>query len=237
MTLRSNTFCWHGISTPVTAGKAFYPRVLGWDLADDPAGPMFVAPGGAVAHIQPPENGPPAWCSFLAVDDLDASTETCRAHGGQVLVGPTDLPVGRFSVVTTPSGAVFGLYQGAESDVLAEPGPGSIHWVELQSTDIATDLTWFSEVFGLVGREQQMQSGAYHVLEADGEPRGGVRASASEASFFVPWVQVDSLDDTLGSVDAEGGQRITPIFEDPTVGRMAVVADPGGASFGIIQPA
>ena len=51
------------------------------------------------------------------------------------------------------------------------------------------------------------------------------------------WVEVDSLDTTLGKLDAHGGRRLTPVHEDPAVGRMAMVADPSGASFGIIQPA
>ena len=56
MSIQSNTFCWQGISTDVGRAKAFYPRVLGWDVTDDGQGPPVVAaPGGMVGHLQAPE--------------------------------------------------------------------------------------------------------------------------------------------------------------------------------------
>ncbi|MCA9568882.1 MAG: VOC family protein, partial [Myxococcales bacterium] len=145
--MRDNIFCWHGISTDVEGGQRFYPAVLGWDVTMEPGGPVFASAGGALAHLQPAQ-GPPSWCAFLSVPDVDASTARAEASGGRVVVGPTDLPVGRYSVVTTPSGAVFGLYQAAKEDVLAADGPGSVHWVELHSTDVQRDLAWLGEVFG-----------------------------------------------------------------------------------------
>ena len=169
MSIQSNIFCWQGISTDVDRGTAFYSNVLGWDLAAQGAGPStFVAPGGEVAHIQPAENGPPAWCPYLSVDDVDASTAVAAEKGGKLVVPPTDLPAGRFSIVTTPSGAAFGLYQSVESDAMAKPGPGSIHWVELQSTAPDADVAWLKSVFGFSDRVQDMAGGPYHVLEANG---------------------------------------------------------------------
>ena len=50
-------------------------------------------------------------------------------------------------------------------------------------------------------------------------------------------IQVDDLDATLGRVGEHGGRSVSDTFEDPAVGRMAVVADPSGATFGLIQPA
>jgi predicted enzyme related to lactoylglutathione lyase len=237
MTISNNTFCWHGISTDVDQGKAFYTSVLGWQVAPDTDGaPMFVAPGGAVGHLQAPDGAPASWCSFLAVDDLDASTALAVERGGSLMVPPTPLPAGRFSVVTTPSGAVFGLYEADASDELAEPGPGSIHWVELQSTRPEVDVSWLSEVFGFTDQVEQMASGPYHVLNADGVPRGGVAASHGDRSAFVAWVEVKDLADTLEKVEAHGGRALGEPVADPAVGRMVVVADPAGATFGLVQP-
>jgi predicted enzyme related to lactoylglutathione lyase len=236
MSIENNTFCWHGISTDVEMGKAFYPSVLGWTLVDSDDGIMFVAPGGAVSHIQPADQGPPAWCSFLAVADLDASTKLA-AEEGTILVPPTALASGRFSVVSTPSGAVFGLYEATDADVLATPGPGSIHWVELQRTEVESDLAWLAKVSGLSHRTEQMAAGPYNILEAGGAPRGGVMASPSGRSAFVTYVQVEDLDATLGKVGQSGGHIVMDAFSDPAVGRMALVSDPSGATFGLIQPA
>lgn len=237
MSIQDHTFCWHGIATDIEKGKAFYTGALGWKVeADGEGAPMFVGPGGAVAHIQAPEAGPPAWCSFLSVEDVDASTAKATAHGGTLLVEPTNLPAGRFSVVTTPTGAVFGLYQAVDKDELAKPGPGSIHWVELQSTAPQTDIDWLKGVFGFSHKTEDMAMGPYHVLEANGEARGGVSTSAIDRSVFIAWVEVADLDQTLAKVNAHGGKTLTDTFGDPAVGRMAVVSDPSGATFGLVQP-
>lgn len=53
---------------------------------------------------------PPHWDVYFAVDDCDASTETARAQGGTVLMGPDDVPgVGRVAVLQDPQGAIFGI--------------------------------------------------------------------------------------------------------------------------------
>ena len=235
MNIENNSFCWYGIETPVDAGTPFYAGVLGWNVTQE-AGfpPTFVAPGGAVAHIQPPEAGPPSWCSFLAVDDVDARTARAVQYGATILVPPTDLPVGRFSVVATPSGGVFGLYQPAEQDELAAPGPGSIHWVELESADLDRDVAWFVSVFGFSVQVREMATGPVHVLEAGDTPRASI-VPATEGSRFTAWVEVADLDATLARVGEHGGATLGDPASDPAVGRMAVVADPGGARFGLVQ--
>lgn len=234
MSIQSNTFCWQGISTDVATGTPFYEKVLGWKTETSPSGTMFVGPGGAVAHIQPPMDGAPAhWCAYLAVDDLEARTQAAGEQGS-VLVPPTDLPAGRFSLVTTPSGASFGLYTSADSDEQAKPGPGSIHWVELHSKMVDADLAWFDAVFGFTNSTMEMPSGPYHVLEADGEKRGGV-TTADDRSAFLPWVEVADIDASVAAVRGNAGTVNTDVFEHP-IGRMAVVADPSGAVFGMIQP-
>ena len=46
------------------------------------------------------------------VDDVDASTTKAEQLGAHVCVQPTDIPnVGRFSVLTDPTGAAIGLFK------------------------------------------------------------------------------------------------------------------------------
>lgn len=216
MSIDNNTFCWFGIATDMDAGRRFYPQVLGWTLVDTDDGLMFVGPGGAVAHIQPPQ-GPPSWCCYLSVDDLDARTALAAANG-TVLVPPTPLAIGRFSVVMSPTGAVLGLYEATPSDALAAPGPGSVHQVDVQSTAAEADRAWLREAFALD-----------HTWQADGAPQGGVVDTAAPRSSVVAWVQVADLKDTLQKVQQHGGAMISG-GED-----RAIVADPGGAQFGLVQ--
>lgn len=235
MSIENNTFCWTGITTDIHSAKGFYAAVLGWNMVDSPDGTVCIAPGGAVAHLQAPGEGPNSWCTFLAVDDLDARTARAGEQGS-ILIPPTALTAGRFSVVSTPSGAVFALYDATEADELAKPGPGSLQWLELQSTDPKADLSWMASVFGFTHSTQQAPQGLYHTLEAQGSVRGGVTASQSGQSFFFSRVQVQDVDATLDQVTEHGGQILSAAVSTPSHGRMATVSDPSGAVFGLIQP-
>ena len=56
---------------------------------------------------QVPDEVPPHWLVYFAVDDADATAEKAKELGGGVAFGPMDIPVGRFAVLTDPHGAVF----------------------------------------------------------------------------------------------------------------------------------
>ena len=51
----------------------------------------------------------PFWMVYFGVVDVDKSTKTATAAGAKEMMGPQDFPGGRFSVLTDPQGAVFGL--------------------------------------------------------------------------------------------------------------------------------
>jgi predicted enzyme related to lactoylglutathione lyase len=48
------------------------------------------------------------WGVYVSVDDVDATAEAAKEMGGQVLMGPQDIPeVGRFCVLQDPNGALI----------------------------------------------------------------------------------------------------------------------------------
>jgi predicted enzyme related to lactoylglutathione lyase len=54
------------------------------------------------------------WLAYLTVDDVDAATEQAQELGANVVFSPEDIEgVGRFSVITDPTGAAIGLYRSA----------------------------------------------------------------------------------------------------------------------------
>ena len=63
--------------------------------------------------VGPQWQGVPAhWMSYFTVDDVDAAAAKVKELGGNVCVPPTDIPVGRFAVVSDPAGATFSLFKG-----------------------------------------------------------------------------------------------------------------------------
>ena len=131
----NGSFCWNELSTTDdAAAMKFYGELLGWEFksSDMPAGEGSEAPPvvyneivvggkhiGGVFKMGPEFGGaPPHWMAYVAVDDVDARAARVEGLGGKVCVPPTDIPnVGRFCVITDPSGATLSLItmKGASS--------------------------------------------------------------------------------------------------------------------------
>jgi uncharacterized protein len=113
------TFTWTELTTPdIPKAAAFYKAVLGWDAATSD-GPMpyteFKLGGVSIAGaMNPPMPGiPPSWGIYFAVADTDATVAQAKSLGGAVVVEPTDIPPGRFAVLTDPQGAYFNIIKSS----------------------------------------------------------------------------------------------------------------------------
>jgi len=121
------SLAWADLTVPDAEGlRDFYAAVAGWKPAPIPMDGYEdwcmvpegnEAPVAGICHARG-ENAdlPPAWILYVVVPDLEASLETARARGGEVLHGPKGAgPSGRIAVVRDPAGAVLGLYQDLRS--------------------------------------------------------------------------------------------------------------------------
>ena len=114
-------FSWNELATTdPAAATEFYTELFGWTTQDFP-NPEFnytvvrqkgeeMGQGG-IMPIPPNAKGmPPAWISYVTVDDVDASAKLAEKLGGKIVVPPTDIPnVGRFSVIQDPQGAAISI--------------------------------------------------------------------------------------------------------------------------------
>lgn len=111
-------FAWNELNTrDVPAAKTFYSEVFGWtpnDL-DDMGGMNYtewklgdssVAGMMSIPDMVPAEV-PAHWLVYFGVEDTDATVSTATGLGAAVMVPPTDIPPGRFAVLSDPDGAVF----------------------------------------------------------------------------------------------------------------------------------
>jgi len=129
------TICWHELYTrDPEKVKPFYAAMFGWSYDSMPmpqvgedAGegeylmmkrPDEVHFGGVQAMTSPQFEGvPPHWLTYIAVDDIEASTAKVETLGGEVKMGVTTVQgAGRFSVIADPGGAVFCLWQQTAMD-------------------------------------------------------------------------------------------------------------------------
>jgi predicted enzyme related to lactoylglutathione lyase len=117
-----SSFCWEELSTSDPEGAAkFYSALLGYSVQEVPMGPMgtyrILKRGerqtGGITKLPPQGPQHPAWLTYVAVSDVDASTRKARELGAKVHVEPQDIPdIGRFSIIADPTGAAIALFKG-----------------------------------------------------------------------------------------------------------------------------
>ncbi len=116
-----NSLSWNELMCrDVAASREFYGQLFGWKFADMPMGDVVYTmikcgdqdAGGMMAMDGPQFEGIPShWLVYFAVADCDAATKAVADSSGVVRVPPTEIPVGKFSVVADPQGATFSLIQ------------------------------------------------------------------------------------------------------------------------------
>jgi predicted enzyme related to lactoylglutathione lyase len=248
MAFANNKFCWYGvISTDTAKTQAFFTEVCGWGVETmqmgDEEATIFSAGGVPFAHLRAPQMGEPSHINaYLRVTDVDAGAAAVTANGGQVIVPPTDIVPGRFSVVASASGAVFSLFHEADESTSGNHpgGDGSIHWTELHSSDVEADKAWLTSSFGFEVGTMPMPNGmTYYLLKVGDDMAGGAMPGMQPGapSFWLSWVQVDDVDAAAARVTHHGGQLMGQAMDMPGVGRMVVAQDPTGLVFGLITPA
>jgi predicted enzyme related to lactoylglutathione lyase len=247
--------CWVDTSQPDPEGAAaFYGGLLGWDLEDqmppEAPGHYFMATlrGRQVAAIGsiPPGAPPEAmWTTYVWVDDVDGAAARVSEAGGAVHAGPFDVfDAGRMAAISDPAGAAFCLWQpGRHRGAQVVNEPGSWNWSNLSSTDPKGAEAFYGAVFGWRADQIDMGEGPYTLWRVPGyeaihgAPGGfedvvaGMRqAPPGEGARWAVSFVVDDADAAAGRARELGGSVVEEPFE-VTFSRLAVVADPAGATF------
>jgi predicted enzyme related to lactoylglutathione lyase len=112
-------FSWTELTTSdPKAAREFYGKLLDWQFTDVDMGKSVytvINVGGqgvgGITAVPPNAKGmPPAWGSYITVNNVDAVVARVAGLGGRVLLTPTDIPtVGRFATIMDPHGATVSL--------------------------------------------------------------------------------------------------------------------------------
>src|ERR1700727_2986429 len=155
------TFSWTDLNTTdQEAAKAFYSALFGWEIEDMPAGEgvvysMAAIDGKWVGAISPqPQQQrdagvPPAWNSYITVEDVDDSAARAQELGATVHAPPFDvMDAGRMAVVQDPQGAFFEIWQPKEHiGASLVNAPGALVWNELASPDLEASSAFYGALF------------------------------------------------------------------------------------------
>ena len=113
---------WHELGTTDLDGALrFYQQVAGWeqtashDMGELGPYQMFGLGGhtlGAVYRKPASMTGPAAWTVYIRVESVLKSVDLVKENGGQVLMGPHEVPGGDWILqCQDPQGAIFALHQ------------------------------------------------------------------------------------------------------------------------------
>jgi uncharacterized protein len=115
-------------------------------------------------------------------------------------------------------------------------------WHELYVADTASATEFYEKALGLGKMSMDMgEMGSYDMMTNNGVPVCGVLSTTAPQFQGIPphwatYLAVDDVDSRLEKVTANGGKIVVPALDVPTIGRMALIQDPQGATIWIFKP-
>jgi predicted enzyme related to lactoylglutathione lyase len=116
---------------------------------------------------------------------------------------------------------------------------GAPCWIDLYSSDTERAKDFYGRLFGWTTMDPGPDYGGYFLFQRDGKVVAGCMGNDGEQGAPDAWtiyLHSDDADRTVEAAKAKG----SPVYVEPMDvtqnGRMAMVADPGGAAVGIWEP-
>jgi predicted enzyme related to lactoylglutathione lyase len=239
---------WYDLITDdADAARRFYGGLFGWTFEErgGPAGNRYllarlgeVYVGGMVENPDPTDGTEYSrWLPFASVTDVDASVDRASSAGGDVVVAPLDVPLGRVAAIVDPEGAAIGLARsriGDPDDSTTAPAPGRVVWSELLADDEASAAAFYGTVIGLEAVSIDRRGGMYTMLRAGGVDRAGILANPTD--WEPQWLThfgVEDLEAAVARAAELGGTVLLKPSPDVRESTLALVVDPTGAVFAL----
>jgi hypothetical protein len=245
-------FIWYELMTnEPEAAKAFYARVVGWEMEafapGDTGYTVAKAAGRGVGGILPmPEaacagGARPAWFGYVAVDDADAAAARVVEAGGALHRDMIDIPgVGRIAMVSDPQGAPFYLIAPSGEDQPPVPPmtPGHVGWHELYAADGEAAFAFYAEQFGWTQTDalDMGPMGKYRIFAMGGAHAGGImtRPDFVPRPFWLFYFTVGDIDEAAARLAEAGGTVVRGPMEVPGGDWVIQATDPEGAMFALV---
>jgi predicted enzyme related to lactoylglutathione lyase len=245
----AGTVCWAELGTRDAEGaKRFYRGVFGWELEDLPIGggsfyTMARLQGcdAAALYQTGREDGllPARWRIHVSVPDVDAAARRACDRGARIAVAPSDVPgAGRFALLRDATGAHIGIWQ-ANGHIGAEVLglPGALAWSELVTKEIDAAKRFYGD--WLDWETHTLEPGSYALFLKGGHPVAGMIRMAEEradaASHWRVYFQTDDCGVSVDKARRLGGTCILPPTLIPGLGTIALLTDPQGGFFALME--
>lgn len=241
------------MTTDRVGASEFYAGLFGWEYFSVPmpgASPLITATQGgervAVISEEPvflvEEGVPPQWQVYLQVDDLATAAGRIEAAGGTILAPfATHMGSTQILVAEDPCGAAISFRNVVgDGDSRVEDEPGALGWLELVAEDYESTFDFYREIAGLGTTTMPMGDGqpAYTLFTAGTESVAGAWPPEQPGTHphWRVYFEVQNLDASLTIARGLGAELADEPRAAQGVGRWAVLSDPQGAEFALLQP-
>ncbi len=242
---------WHDLlTTDVDKARKFYTDLLGWDYEVEHATefvwtsgeadyPLILHEGeahGGFIEIEPDQQS--HWLAFVAVDDVDAAVKRSRKLDGTIERTAFDIPgVGRSAVVRDPLGGLICPFVASHD----YPAPTGVFMREaLFTMDIQRARVFYEGLFAWSSEQTDIGDLAFYSSfgSADDSPVAAALAIPEELNHAVQWVPyigVADVDIVAEKAKSLGAKMMLPPSTMDDMGRYALLRDPTGALFGLLD--
>ncbi|HAZ13837.1 MAG: hypothetical protein A2X86_14420 [Bdellovibrionales bacterium GWA2_49_15] len=250
-TYAQNTFCWEDLYTSdLASAKTFYQGMFSWkieDLRSDDTHPysFFTIKGKEVcgltkiqANLQQ-QKITPHWRTYVSVPNADDVVQVAKIAGATIIDPARDkMEAGRSALIQDPTGALIALWQPKRKiGALVAEVPGSACWRELLTSNLDVAGKFYATVFSWNPRPEKFGDMAYVTLKSGDTNVAGMMEMQKEGipSYWLTYWAVKDCEKSLKKAETLGGKILKPTTSIKKVGKFAVVADPQGAVFAILQ--
>ncbi len=231
--------------------KKFYAGMFGWDFRDYHADgsdyAVAMSGGRPVAgvlqrRIRKGEERRSAWLPFISVSDADAAARLALQHHAQMVSEPETLPLrGRQALLMDPEGVRFAIVASSSGDPPdGSPMRGSWVWTSLIARDSGDEGVFYQEVFGFDLTGLATHAGFERVrLSSNGYGRIGIgelpTGTPAARPHWINYICVGNIADAMARARSLGAHVLVKAEHDSQGGIEAILADPTGASFGVME--
>jgi predicted enzyme related to lactoylglutathione lyase len=232
----------------VARAARFYAELFGWDVVTASDGALsFALSGHPVARLRSGNDAASGrWSTCLVVDDIDDVVSRGLVHGARVRAPKADDGVfGTTCELEDPGGASVVLSQRPPQMPAPVPSiqaatPGNICWHELATSQVDRSGMFYVRVFGWQPEGYRLGKVSYTSFSRGTERLGGMlslseRSALDDAQWLV-YVAVAHCDEAVLHAKTLGAKVLHAPADVFGVGRFAVLTDPNGAKFAVLEP-
>jgi predicted enzyme related to lactoylglutathione lyase len=111
---------------------------------------------------------------------------------------------------------------------------GRFVWYDLATNDVEKSKAFYTALFGWTIQTMEGEFGTYHMWHNAGNGFGGITPIGPEQQGTPPhWLSYlqapGKIEEMVAKATELGANVIQPVFDIPTIGKMAIIADPQGA--------